>query len=247
MSGKTNKDKQECYEIGFLFKHLGVKAFKKQECPDFVFECDGKCIGLEHTRSFPNKHTIEIYCWKSIEQKIKRELNKSDLEPKLIGYSVKNHKSGENRYKEIAQEILNGLQFMNDNGINSIDIVNSYGFKFNNLVYLSYFKNYVPEQFVLSEMVGGVERKENYKSVVEAINKKDALLPIYKQKENNSNIQEFWLSIFIPTEEFCVMEKDYDYINSSVRYSGFDRIYLTNSRYIGRMQKGDTSNILRLK
>ena len=237
------KIKQEKWEVSFLFKHLGVKTYHKCESPDFIFDYEGKRIGLEHTNCFPNKKTIENNSWQSIENLITKELNKSDLPPRLISYSIDSHKDGKKNAKAIAEEILNGYRFMLENGFNRLDASESHGFNFNRLTYLSYFSNYTPKEFKLSEMTGGTESQNDIKPVFESVRKKENKLTEYKQLPKNKTINEYWLAVYIPVHEYCIIKNDAEcFLNSA-----YDRIYLINGRYIGDLQKEDTSSIIRLK
>ena len=121
MSKDDIKLEVEKQEAGFLFKHLGVETYHKCERPDFTFVYEGKRVGLEHTRWFPNGKTKDNNAWNEIEQLIKRELDKSDLPPRLILYTAVTHDKGKKNYKEIAEEIINGYRFMLNNGINRVD------------------------------------------------------------------------------------------------------------------------------
>ena len=238
------KIKQEEWEVSFLFKHLGVKAYHKCESPDFIFDYEGKRIGLEHTNCFPNKKTIGNNSWRSIENLITKELNKSDLPPRLIAYSVTTHKNGKKTYTEIAEEILSAYKWMLDNEENTLDRYNNYGFPLKALTYIHYYTCYTPDEFSLSEMDGGVGNLAGMNHIRDSVNKKEKLLAKYKGQNENSSIQEFWLSIYIPTDEYCTkVECDTTYFNDCQ----YDRIYLINGRYIGDLQKEDTSSIIRLK
>ena len=91
------KIKQEEWEVGFLFKHLGVLAPTKGESPDFTFDYEGTLVGLEHTRCFPNNKTIDNNSWRKIERKIEEELNKSDLPPRYFLYCAITHNEGKKK------------------------------------------------------------------------------------------------------------------------------------------------------
>jgi hypothetical protein len=120
------KIKQEEWEVSLLFKQLGVKVYHKCESPDFIFDYEGKHIGLEHTNCFPNGKTLEHNSWQEIEELIVTELNKSDLPPRLISYSIDSHKDGKKNAKAIAEEILNGYRFMLENGVRRLDASESH-------------------------------------------------------------------------------------------------------------------------
>ena len=236
------KIKQEEWEVSFLFEHLGVDALKG-ESPDFTFDYEGKHVGMEHTKSFPNRKTIENNSWRKIERSIEEELNKSSLPPRFISYSVATHNEGKKNSKVIAEEIIGGYGFMLENGINSIDTLENHGFKLDRLTYLAYFPDYNPKQFKLSEMVGSGEVEVDMKSVMESVNKKENKLAEYKQLPKNNAIQEYWLAVFVPPDEYCRTKID----AALFQNSQYDRIYLINGRYVGAMMQGDTSSILRLK
>lgn len=238
------KYKQEQWEVEFLFIHLGIATYQKGESPDFTFDYEGKHIGLEHTNCFPNGKTLEHNSWQKIEELIVAELNKSDLQPRLIAYSVTTHKNGKKTYTEIAEEILSAYKWMLDNEVNTIDIYNNYGFPLKALTYIHYSTFYTPDRFSLSEMVGGVGNLAGINHIIDSVSKKEKLLSKYKGKNENSSIQEFWLSIYIPTDEYCTnVECDTTYFNDCQ----YDRIYLINGRHIGALSRGDTTSIIRLK
>lgn len=236
------KIKQEEWEVSFLFKHLGVKAYHKCESPDFIFDYEGKRIGLEHTNCFPNKKTIGNNSWRKIEDLIVAELNKSDLPPRFVSYSIDSHKNGKKNAKAIAEEILNGYRFMLENGFNRLDASESHGFNFNRLTYLSYFSNCTPKQFKLSEMTGGFESQTDMEPVIESVRKKEKKLTEYRQLPKNKTIQEYWLAVVIPFNEYCTIKG-----SAALLDSQYDRIYLINERYIGALMQDDTSSIIRLK
>ncbi len=236
------KIKQEEWEVSFLFKHLGVEAYHKCESPDFIFDYEGKRIGLEHTNCFPNKKTIGNNSWRKIEDLIVAELNKSDLPPRFVSYSIDSHKDGKKNAKAIAEEILNGYRFMLENGVRRLDASESHGFNFNRLTYLSYFSNCTPKQFKLSEITGGVESQTNMNPVMESVRKKENKLTEYRQLPKNKTIQEYWLAVVIPFNEYCTIKG-----SAALLDSQYDRIYLINERYIGALMQDDTSSIIRLK
>lgn len=234
-----SKNKQEEWEVGVLFEYLGINTFCKGERPDFTFDYEGKHVGLEHVRCFPNGKTIEDNQWRGVERKIIKELDQSALPPRLIFYTAVSHENGNDNYHEIAKEIIEGYQYMIDNGIYRLDGDDGYDFEFKKLTYLSYYSGQILDHFTISEMTGGWERQEDLKSVVEAINLKEKQLTSYKKLAKNATIQEYWLSVFIPWTEYCTVEGDISLFEDSA----YDRIYLINGRYI----EDDTSSILRLK
>lgn len=240
MSKDDIKLEEEKQEAGFLFKHLGVETYHKCERPDFTFVYEGKRVGLEHTRWFPNGKTKDNNAWKEIEQLIKRELDKSDLPPRLILYTAVTHDKGKKNYKEIAEEIINGYRFMLNNGINRLDELDFDEFKLEKLSYLSFFPDRTFEHFSLSEMLGGGVNEKDLTALMETIVKKEKKLMEYRKDPKNNDIREYWLSVYIPLQEFCIAEGD----STPFKNSSYDRIYLVNGRDILR---GNTSSILRLK
>lgn len=243
------KKEEELREVTLLFDHLGITMHEERERPDFTFMYDGKRVGLEHIRCFPTKKTIEHNCWHEIEGLIKNELNKCNLPPRLISYSVKTHDEGKRNYKDIAKEIEDGYRYMLDHGIDSISIGDDHVFQFRRLSYLSFYPNQTLEKFSLGEMTGGV-LCENYEDVIaKAIEKKKKLLERYKEEPNNKDIQEYWLSIYIPIREACITQCDMTRITSKydITSSTFDRIYLINGNNLGYSKILSPSNILQLK
>lgn len=237
------KIKQEEWEVGFLFKHLGVLTPTKGESPDFTFEYEGTLVGLEHTRCFPNNKTIDNNSWRKIERKIEEELNKSDLPPRFFLYCAITHNEGKKNYKTIAEEILNGYRYMLDNGIYDIGAMGHQEYYLDKLTYLSYYPSYTPNHFIISEITGGFESKADVMPLSETVRKKEEKLLEYKSIEQNSAIQEYWLTVYIPPDENCTIEEEASFFNDSQ----YDRIYLINGRYIGALMQGDTSSKLRLK
>ena len=237
------KYQQETWEVEFLLKHLGITTFQKDESPDFTFAYEGKHIGLEHTRCFPNQKTIDSNSWRKIERKIEDELNKSELPPRYFHYCAKTHNEGKRNYKSIADEIINGYKYMLENNIYDIGALGHEEYHLNRLTYLSYFPDYAPNHYIVSEITGGFESKADIKLVLESVEKKENKLLDYKQLSKNNSIQEYWLAVFIPPEEACVVESNTTLFQNSL----YDRIYLINERYIGALMQGDTSSIVRLK
>lgn len=237
------KIKQEQWEVGFLFKHLGILTPIKGESPDFTFDYGGKNVGLEHTRCFPNRITIDNNSWLKIERKIVEELNKSAMPPRFFHYCAKTHYEGKKNYKAIAEEIINGYKYMLDHDIYDIDAMGHQDFYLDKLTYLSYYPAYYPDHFVISEITGGFENKVDETPLSETIRKKENKLFEYKNKVQNSAIQEYWLTVYIPSEEHCTIEID----AALFKDSQYDRIYLINGRYIAALMQGDTSSIKRLK
>lgn len=233
------KIKQEEWEVGFLLKHLGTSTYLKGERPDFTFEFEGKYVGLEHVRCFPNGKTIDDNQWRGVERKVLKILNQSALPPRLILYTAVSHENGNDNYQEIAKEIIEGYKYMIDNGIYRLDRDDSCDFEFKKLTYLSYYSGQLFDHFIISEMTGGMERQESLKSVIDRVNQKNQKLSDYQSLEKNASIQEYWLSIFIPWTEYCTVEGDM----SLFKGSAYDRIYLINGRYV----EDDTSSIMRLK
>lgn len=242
MSNDMNKKMQECQEAKFLFEHLKVSAYSEWESPDFTFVFEGKLIGLEHTRWFPNGKTIDNNAWHEIEQLIQNELDKSGLLPRLFFYTAKTHKEGKKNYTKIAEEIITGYRFMSENSINRLDESDHDGFKLERLSYLSFFPDITLEHFALSEIQGGVVSNEDLAALIETVKKKEKKLMEYRKQADNSEIQEYWLSVYIPVQEFCIAEGD----RTPFTNSSYDRIYLLNGSSILTMSHDGTS-IVRLK
>ena len=242
MSVDKTKIEQEEWEAGFLFKHLGVETYQKCECPDFTFDYEGKHIGLEHTKWFPNGKTIDNNKWREIERMIQNELDKSGMTPRFICYTAKTHIEGGKNYKAIAEEIINGYRFMLENNMYRLDESNYDGFKLDRLSYISFFPDMTLKQFALSEMLGGVVSENDLTKLTDTIRKKEKKLMEYRKDPKNNDIQEYWLSVYIPLQEFCIAEGDRTPFNNS----SYDRIYLANGRDRVRTN-GDTSSIIRLK
>ncbi|MBQ6156145.1 MAG: hypothetical protein IJK22_06040 [Bacteroidales bacterium] len=242
MSKDDIKYEVEKQEAGFLFKHLGVTPHPKCESPDFTFVYEEKLVGLEHTRWFPNGKTIDNNAWHEIEQLIREELDKSDLPQRLILYTAVTHDDGKKSYKEIAEEIIKGYRFMLDKGINYLSEWDYYELKFDKLSYLSYFPDMILDHFGLSEMLGGRVSENDLTTLTDTIKKKEKKLMEYRKDPKNNDIQEYWLSVYIPLQEFCIAEGD----SIPFKNSLYDRIYLVNGRDWVRTN-GDTSSIIRLK
>ena len=242
MSKDDIKYEVEKQEAGFLFKHLGVTPHSKCESPDFTFVYEGKLVGLEHTRWYPNGKTIDYNAWQEIEQLIKKELDNSDLPPQLILYTAATHDDGKKNYREIAEEITKGYRFMLDKGINYLSERDYYELKFCKLSYLSFIPDVILDHFGLSEILGGGVSENNLTKLTNTIKKKEKKLMEYRKDPKNNDIQEYWLSVYIPLQEFCIAEGDRTPFNNS----SYDRIYLANGRDRVRTN-GDTSTIIRLK
>lgn len=243
MSVDEIKIEQEEWEAGFLFKHLGVETYHKCESPDFTFNYEGKHIGLEHTKWFPNGKTIDNNKWREIERMIQNELDKSGLTPRLICYTAKTHIDGKKNHKTIAEEIINGYRFMLDNNMYRLDESDYDGFKLDRLSYLSFFPDMTFKQFALSEILGGVVSEVDLTALMETVNKKEKKLLEYRKDIENRKIQEYWLSVYIPVQEFCIADGDTTSFNNSL----YDRIYLLNGRYHRANYQDDESGIIRLK
>ena len=243
MNHKELQDKQELLEVEPLFRHLGIGTPSKNESPDFIFDYEGKHIGLEHIKCLPTGKMKENNEWRSIELLIEKEVNKSDLPPHFLIYSVESHNEGKKNVKKIANEILNGYKFMLDHGTNHIDDVEECGFKLEKLSYLSFFPDKILERIVLSEMTGGVVRQEDLKAVQASVRKKEQKLKEYRMKPGNESIHEYWLAVYIPVLEFCTM----DGATEPFKDSTFDRIYLLNGRHLRDSSQVDKLGIMRLK
>lgn len=243
MSNDMNKKMQECQEAKFLFEHLKVSAYSEWESPDFTFVFEGKLIGLEHTRWFPNGKTIDNNAWHEIEQLIQNELDKSGLLPRLFFYTAKTHKEGKKNYTKIAEEIITGYRFMSENSINRLDESDHDGFKLERLSYLSFFPDITLEHFALSEIQGGVVSNEDLAALMETVKKKEKKLTEYRKKPENNDIQEYWLSIYIPLQEFCIADGDRELFNKS----SYDRIYLVNGMFRLAKYQDNRLGVIRLK
>lgn len=243
MSKDDIKYEVEKQEAGYLFKHLGVTPHSKCESPDFTFVYEGKLVGLEHTRWYPNGKTIDYNAWQEIEQLIKKELDKSDLPPRLILYTATTHNDGKKNYKGIAEEILNGYRFMLNNNINRLNEADHDGFKLEKLSYLSFFPDRTFDHFSLSEMQGGGVNEKDLTTLMETVVKKEKKLMEYRKKPKNNDIQEYWLSIYIPLQEFCIVDGDRAPFNNS----SYDRIYLVNGRFHLVKYQDNRLGVIRLK
>ena len=243
MSKDDIKSEVEKREAGFLFKHLGVEIYHKCESPDFIFDYEEKHIGLEHTQWFPNGSTIDNNKWREIERMIQNELDKSCLPKRFIIYTAKTHQDGKKNYKGIAEEILNGYRFMLNNNINRLNESDHDGFKLEKLSYLSFFPDRTFDHFSLSEMQGGGVNEKDLTTLKETVVKKEKKLMEYRKKPENNDIQEYWLSIYIPLQEFCIVDGDRAPFNNS----SYDRIYLVNSRFHLAKYQDNRLGVIRLK
>ncbi|MBO4752444.1 MAG: hypothetical protein J5526_06830 [Bacteroidales bacterium] len=234
-----NKKQQELESVKPLFQQIGVSNWQDSERPDFTFDYECKRIGLEVTRSFPAERTSKSNEWHKIENKIKEELNRSELPPRLITYGVASHDDGMKRHKAIAQEIIAAYQYMLDNNINKIYGDDYNGIELSHLTHISFYPGEIIDQFLLAETVTGTEFHADSKCIKDAVERKEGKLAEYKKIDANSAIQEYWLAVFIPPTEFSTMALNEGLFHGSL----FNRIYLINGRY----KRGDEHHILRLK
>ena len=80
-------------------------------------------------------------------------------------------------------------------------------------------------------------------TIMETVVKKDKKLTEDRKKPKNNDIQEYWLSIYIPLQEFCIVDGDRAPFNNS----SYDRIYLVNGRFHLAKYQDNRLGVIRLK
>lgn len=251
--GLTYKQQQELFYATPILEHLGLSDFvHSSDSPDLIVVMDGKTIGVEIVSCYPDEEgegsfsalVNRVY---SVCREYSDKLKKKGIRGR-VGYvsftdaayrfdkTVTTH-----RFKQIVfDEIeLKSEQFRCEQRLNTRegkdDYIDKMAAGFFDCKYVERVGYHELKDIDLVEFrpirVGYILTIDP-KFVIACIDKKEAKLSQYKSMPKNSEISDYWLFIYNPTNTFCDLE-GFEMPDFKTSY---DRVYVTDSGRVLRLK-----------
>lgn len=213
----TNEEYQkqlEEHHIIPIIRYLGIDLCNVEidDKPDVVIkDYEGKIIGVENVEYHSNSNILKT---NSRLDDICDEYEQMLRERGEKGFQLNVHFS----------EYVYSLKRINSKDvIDDIEYSRKYGHG-TKFVWYTMRSDGIPDDVRVLQMGSGFISDEiDYSIIRKKIEIKDAKLKEYKQLEKNKNIDEYWLNINIPYDEYAIYKPD-DTLNIESKYN---RIYLS--------------------
>lgn len=213
----TNEEFQKLLEehhIIPIIRYLGIDLCNVEidDKPDVIIkDYEGKIIGVENVEYHSNSNVLKT---------------NSRLNDICDEYEQMLRDRGEKGFQLNVHfcEYIYSLKRINSKDvIDDIEYSRKYGHG-TKFVWYTMRSDIIPDDVKVLQMGSGFISDEiDYSIIRKKIEIKDAKLKEYKQLEKNKNIDEYWLNINIPYDEYAIYKPD-DTLNIESKYN---RIYLS--------------------